>query len=181
MPIDAKFPIADFQRMNQAAEQGDELQAEQASKELEFTIKRCAKDIRDKYISPPHTTEFGILFLPIEGLYAEIARRTGLLEQLQSEYHIMIAGPTTIGALLTSLQRGFRTFAIEQRATDVWKTLAAVKVEFIKFADTLNAAQRHITQVGDDIDKLVGVRTKKIMQQLEKAEDYVQEDTTTER
>ena len=140
---------------------------EEAGKNLEKVIKSEAKDIKNKYIEPPKTTDFGIMFLPFEGLYAEVVRR-GLLEELQREYKVNIAGPTTMAALLNSLQMGFRTLAIQKHSSQVWNILGAVKTEFNKFGDVLSATQKKITQAGDELDKLIGTRTNKIMTQLKK-------------
>jgi hypothetical protein len=124
-----------------------------------------SRDIRDKYVAPPHTTDFGIMFLPIEGLYAEVVRR-GMIETLQNEYHINIAGPTTMAALLNSLQMGFKTLAIQKRSGEVWKLLGAVKTEFDKFGGVVQAAQLKLEQAGNELDKLVGVRTRQIQRKL---------------
>ena len=134
-------------------------------------IKKCAKDISDKYIDPPNTTEFAIMFLPIEGLYAEVVRRSELMEELQRKYHINVAGPTTITALLNSLQMGFKTLAIEKRSGEVWNLLSAVKKEFSNFASALDTAQKHIEQAGSDMDKLIGVRTRQIIRSLKNVEE----------
>ena len=132
---------------------------------LEQRIKAFARDIRDKYVAPPHTTDFGIMFLPIEGLYAEVVRR-GLIETLQNEYRVNIAGPTTMAALLNSLQMGFRTLAIQKRSGEVWKLLGAVKTEFDRFGTVIEAAQQRLEQAGNELDKLVGVRTRQIQRRL---------------
>ncbi len=132
---------------------------------LEQRIRSFARDIRDKYVAPPHTTDFGILFLPTEGLYAEVVRR-GLIAPLQNDYHINIAGPTTMAALLNSLQMGFKTLAIQKRSGEVWKLLGAVKTEFDKFGAAVEAAQQRLEQAGNELDKLVGVRTRQIQRRL---------------
>ena len=137
----------------------------EAAKLLITTIKSEARDIRDKYLDPPNTTDFGIMFLPFEGLYAEVINR-GMIEVLQREYNVIIAGPSTMAALLNSLQMGFRTFAIQQRSDEVWKVLSSVKTEFDKFEDALANTQKHINQVSDDLDKLVGVRMRQMRRKL---------------
>ena len=165
LPIDAKFPGDTYGRLADAYESGDPAAVREAQAVLADTIRREAKDIRDKYIDPPNTTDFGILFLPTEGLYAE-AVRLGLPEKLRREYHVSIAGPTTLAALLNSLQMGFRTLAIQKRSSEVWSVLGAVKTEFATFEDVLAAAQKRIEQTGAELDKLVGVRTRKINSKL---------------
>ncbi len=152
IPIDSKFPIEDYQRLIQAQEEGNALLVEEASKQLETRIKAEAKDIRDKYIDPPNTTDFGLLFLPIEGLYAEVLRRNGLCELLQREYRVVITGPTTLTALLNSLQMGFKTVAIEKRSSEVWQLLGVVKTEFSKFGDILEKTQKKLQEASNTID-----------------------------
>ena len=170
IPVDAKFPIEAYNRLLDAYDAADTNAVAIASKEIEAAIKKSAKDIHEKYIYPPNTTDFGIMFLPVEGLYAEVVRNTALFETLQNEYKILVAGPTTLSALLTSLQMGFKTVAIEKRASEVWNVLGAVKTEFVKFSEVLDKAQKKINQASNDMDKLVGARTKKIMVQLNKIE-----------
>ncbi|MBR2471530.1 MAG: DNA recombination protein RmuC [Clostridia bacterium] len=170
IPVDAKFPIEAYNRLLDAYDAADTNAVALASKEIEAAIKKSAKDIHEKYIYPPNTTDFGIMFLPVEGLYAEVVRNTALFETLQNEYKILVAGPTTLSALLTSLQMGFKTVAIEKRASEVWNVLGAVKTEFVKFSEVLDKAQKKINQASNDMDKLVGARTKKIMVQLNKIE-----------
>jgi DNA recombination protein RmuC len=165
LPIDSKFPTEAYMRLNEAYELGDKDLVEKVAKELETTIKTFAKDIHDKYIQVPYTTDFGILFLPIEGLYAEVVRR-GLVETLQRLYKINIAGPTTMAALLNSLQMGFKTLAIQKRSGEVWQVLSAVKSEFETFGTVLQSAQDKLTKTSDDLDKLIGVRTRKIQSKL---------------
>jgi len=165
LPIDAKFPGDTYAKLLDAYDTGDADAVEAAAKDLERIIKLEAKDIRDKYIDPPFTTDFGILFLPVEGLYAEVVRR-GLLETLQREYKINIAGPTTMAALLNSLQMGFRTLAIEKHTSEVWETLGAVKTEFDKFEDVLKQTQRSLNQAGKNLDTLIGTRTRSIKRKL---------------
>ncbi len=168
IPIDAKFPLEAYNRLLDFYEKGDMAGVTVATKELETAIKKSAKDICDKYIYPPATCDFGIMFLPVEGLYAEVVRNTGLFETVRNDYKVMIAGPSTLAALLSSLQLGFKTLTIEKRASEVWKVLGGVKTEFAKFAEILDSTQKKITQLGSDMDKLVGVRTRKIISQLEK-------------
>ncbi len=166
LPIDSKFPLESYERLLSAYDAGDLAAVELATRELEGAIKKCAKDIKEKYIYPPNTTDFGVLFLPVEGLYAEVLRRSGLVEMLMRDLKIIITGPTTLAALLSSLQMGFKTLAIEKRSSEVWNILASVKTEFSKFGDVLESTQKRIVQAGDDLDKLVGTRTRQIMRQL---------------
>ena len=165
LPIDAKFPGDSYAALVDAYETGDSAQISAAQATLEARIKAEAKDIRDKYIDPPNTTDFAILFLPFEGLYAEVVRM-GLVDVLQRKYRVNIAGPTTFAALLNSLQMGFRTLAIQKRSGEVWNLLGAVKTEFSTFQDVLEKAQQRIEQTGAELDKLVGVRTRKINSRL---------------
>ncbi len=152
LPIDAKFPQEDYQRLLQAQEDANAADAETAGKALENRIKAEAKDISTKYISVPHTTEFAILFLPVEGLYAEVLRRPGLYEFLLQQYHVILAGPTTFAALLNSLQMGFRTLAIEQRSAEVWAVLGAVKTEFSRFGEMLDRTHKKLQEASNSID-----------------------------
>lgn len=170
LPLDAKFPLDIYNKLIDAYEEGNQSSIDIASKELEKFIKKSAKDIRDKYIDPPNTTEFGILFLPTEGLYAEVIKRQQLVEDLQRDYKINITGPTTLIALLNSLQMGFKTLAIERHSSEVWKVLGAVKTEFLKFETVLNAAQNKLNQASSEIDKLVGTRTRQINRKLQSVE-----------
>lgn len=165
LPIDAKFPADSYSKLMDAYDTGDAALVEEAAKNLERVIKSEAKDIRDKYLEPPYTTDFAIMFLPFEGLYAEVVRR-GLLEVLQREYKVNIAGPTTMAALLNSLQMGFKTLAIQKHSSEVWDILGAVKTEFNKFGDVLAATQNRINQANAELDKLIGVRTRSIMRKL---------------
>jgi DNA recombination protein RmuC len=171
LPIDSKFPLEDYHALIDAYDNGDGELVVTVSKSLENSIKKFAKDIRDKYIDPPYTTDFGIMFLPVEGLYAEVVRRTSLIEILQRDYKIVITGPTTLAAILNSLQMGFRTLAIEKRTSEVWKILGAVKTEFTRFGDVLKKAQEKITKAGEDIDELVGTRTRKIQNKLKAVQE----------
>jgi len=170
LPIDAKFPVEDYQRLVEAQEQGDGAAMETASKQLETRIKGCAVDICSKYVSPPKTTDFGILFLPTEGLFAEVVRRPGLAEAIQRNQRVVIAGPTTLWSILTSLQMGFRTMAIQQQSSEVWKTLAAVKTEFGKYAGILDQVKEKLRQASDKIDD-VAVRSRAIGRKLKNVEE----------
>jgi DNA recombination protein RmuC len=154
-----------------AYEASDLVAADVAGKALENAIKKAAKDIHEKYISPPDTSEIGLLFLPIEGLYAEAVRRPSLLEMLQREYQIILTGPTTLSAILSTISFGYKTMALEQRSGEIKKTLSAVKTEFGKFGDVLKKAQEKINKASEDIDDLVGARTKKINARLKSFEE----------
>ena len=165
LPIDAKFPADAYHHLVDAYEAGDPDAIKAAASELETRIKSAAKDIRDKYVEPPYTTTFGIMFLPFEGLYAEVVRM-GLVDVLQNQYRVSVAGPTTLAALLNSLQMGFRTLAIQKRSGEVWEVLGAVKTEFGKFEDALAKVQNRINQTGDELEKLVGARTRQINRKL---------------
>ena len=165
LPIDAKFPADAYTRVRDAYDAGDPVELASAKKLLEAAVKSFARDIRDKYINPPATTDFGIMFLPFEGLYAEVVS-CGLVEVLQRDYKVSIAGPTTMAALLNSLQMGFRTLAIQKRSGEVWKVLGAVKTEFDRFGDVLEATQKRLEQTSTELDKLVGVRTRQIRSKL---------------
>lgn len=151
IPIDAKFPKEDYERLIQAQEEGNSVLVEEHAKAIEARIKMEAKKINEKYIDPPQTTDFAILYLPIEGLYAEVLRRPGLFDQLQREFRVIIAGPTTIAAILNALQMGFRTLAVEKRASEVWNLLGSVKNEFSKFGDLLEKAQKKLESAGEEI------------------------------
>ena len=165
LPIDAKFPADAYTQLLDAYETGEPEQVKAAGSVLEQRIRSFAKDIRDKYLAPPSTTDFGIMFLPIEGLYAEVVRR-GMVETLQREYHVNIAGPTTMAAVLNSLQMGFRTLAIQKRSGEVWKVLGAVRTEFDTFGDVIQRAQSRLEQANTELDRLVGVRTRQIQRKL---------------
>jgi len=153
LPIDAKFPIEDYHRLIEAQERADADGVDAAGKQLENRVKACARDICGKYVNPPKTTDFGILFLPIEGLFAEVIRRTGLSETIQRESRVTIAGPTTLWSILNSLQMGFRTLAIQKRSSEVWHILAAVKTEWTKYGEVLDAVQKKLHQASDTIEK----------------------------
>lgn len=179
LPIDAKFPQEDYIRLQNAYEVGDVAGIDAASKALTNAIKKFAKDIRDKYIDPPYTTDFGILFLPIEGLFAEVVRQPDLVAILQREYKIIITGPTTLAAMLNSLQMGFKTLAIQKRSSEVWQILGAVKTEFVKFGEVLDKAQKKINEANKELDHLVGSRTRMMLSKLKKVEELPASDTTT--
>ncbi len=151
LPLDAKFPQEDYQRLLEAQEQADPVMVEEYGKQLEARIKAEAKDIRDKYLDPPFTTDFGIMFLPIEGLYAEVLRRPGLVDILQREYRVNVTGPTSLAALLNSLQMGFKTLAIQKRSSEVWSLLGAVKTEFGKFGDLLEKTHKKLQEASNTI------------------------------
>lgn len=165
LPVDAKFPVEDYQRLMDAEEKADAESAEGAAKLLEARIRQCAGDICGKYLNPPKTTDFGILFLPTEGLFAEVIRRTGLVEFVQRECRVVIAGPTTLWALLNSLQMGFRTLAIEKRSSEVWNLLSAVKTEWTKYADVLAKVQKKIHEASDTLEQ-AQTRTRVIGRKL---------------
>lgn len=175
LPIDAKFPLEDFQSLIDAEEKNDPILIDKLSKALENRIKSEAKDIRDKYLDPPYTTDFGILFLPIESLYAEVLRRPGLSDTLQREYKVIITGPTTIAAILNSLQMGFRTLAIEKRSSEVWAVLGAIKKEFTTFGDLLDKTHKKLQEASNTIDD-ASKKSRTIERKLSK----VQELPTTE-
>ncbi len=165
LPIDSKFPGDTYSALRDAVDEGDKAKIDAAAKTLLTTIKNEAKDIRDKYIDPPNTTEFAIMFLPFEGLYSEVVNR-GMVEQLQRDYKVNIAGPSTMAALLNSLQMGFKTLAVQKRSAEVWEVLGGVKQEFDKFNDVLVATQQRLDQANKELDKLVGVRTRQIQRKL---------------
>ena len=152
LPIDAKFPREDYERLLDAQERADAAAAELAGRAIEQRLRLEAKTIREKYVAPPHTTDFAILFVPTEGLYAEALRRPGLSEALQREFRVMLTGPTTLLATLNSLQMGFRTLALEKRSAEVWEVLGAVKTEFGKFGDVLAKTQKKLKEASDTID-----------------------------
>jgi len=177
LPIDSKFPQEDYQRLLDAQEAADKALAEKSVKNLEMRIKAEARAIREKYIDPPHTTDFGIMFLPVEGLYAEVLRRPGLCDSLQRDYRIVVTGPTTLAALLNSLQMGFRTLAIEKRSSEVWELLGAVKNQFSKFGDVLAQTKKKLQEASNTIDK-AEVRTRVIERKLSKVQELPQTDST---
>jgi DNA recombination protein RmuC len=170
LPIDAKFPTEDYQRLVAAQEKGDVAMVDEAMKNLETQLKRGAKDICQKYINPPRTTDFALMFLPTEGLYAEAIRRIGLVEQVQRDCRVIFAGPTTLVALLNSLQMGFRTLAIQKRSSEVWNLLSAVKTEFGKFGESLSAVKDKLDQAARQVDN-VAVRSRAITKKLRDVEE----------
>lgn len=170
LPVDAKFPKEDYERLVDAREKGDPAGAEEASKALERSFRNSAKEIRDKYVAPPGTTDFGVMFLASEGLFAECVSRPGLAERLQREFRIVVAGPTTFAAMLNSLQMGFRTLAVEKRTSEVWKTLALVKAEFGKFGDLLDKTRKKLQEASDSIDD-ASRKTRTIRGKLAKVEE----------
>ena len=170
LPIDAKFPKDVYEQYIDAYEEGDTALIESTSRQLETTIKRMAKDIHDKYIEPPYTTDFAIMFLPFENIYAEVIRRTALVETLQKEFKIVVTGPTTLGAILNSLQMGFRTLAIQKRTGEVWSVLGAVKTEFGKFGGMLEKVQKNLQSAGDHLEEVMGKRTRAIERKLRQVE-----------
>ena len=174
LPVDAKFPLDAYEQLLSAYDTADATQVENALKVLKTRVKGFAKDVQTKYIDPPHTTDFAILFVPVEGLYAELVR-AGMVETLQREYKVTLAGPTTMSALLNSLQMGFRTLAIQKRSSEVWKILGAVKGEFDKFATVLEATQNRLNQANAELDKLVGTRTRQIQRTLKNVESLPDE------
>ncbi len=169
LPIDAKFPKEDYERIVDCSERGDAAGVEQGGKDLELRVRSQARDIRNKYLAPPSTTDFGLLYLPTEGLYAEVIRRPGLMDSLQREHRIVIVGPTTLSALLNSLQMGFRTLAIQQQSSEVWRVLGAVKTEFGKFGDMLDKVKKKLDETGNTIDDAVH-RSRQIQKKLRRVE-----------
>jgi DNA recombination protein RmuC len=165
LPIDAKFPMEDYSRLTEASERGDVDAAEKASRQLEMTIRSCAKNLSERHLAPPFTTDFGILFLSAEGLYAEAMRRPGFADTIQREYRVMLAGPSTLAALLNALQMGFRTLAIQKRSSEVWETLGSVKSEFSKYAQVLVVVRKKLSQAQDSIDQ-AETRTRTIRRTL---------------
>ncbi len=166
LPIDAKYPREDYERLIDASDRGDAAAVEKASRNIEQRIKAEARQIRDKYLNPPQTTDFAIMFLPVEGLYGEALRRPGLVEYLQREYKVNIAGPTTLAALLNSLQMGFRTLAIQKRSSEVWSLLGAVKTQFGKFEEVINKVQKKLNEASNAIESDVARRTRAIERRL---------------
>jgi DNA recombination protein RmuC len=169
LPIDAKFPLEDYQRLIEAQEAGDLVAVEAAGRALEARVKLEARTIAEKYLSPPHTTDFGLLYLPFEGLYAEVLRRPGLFDQLQRDHRVTVCGPTNLLAYLNSLQMGFRTLAIQKRSSEVWNVLGGVKAEFGKFAEVLATTKRQLQTVANSID-LAETRTRQIERKLKDVE-----------
>ena len=170
LPIDAKFPQEDYVRLQTAYEAGDPIAVEISMKALLQAVKKFAKDISTKYIDPPHTTDFGIMFLPIEGLFAEVVRQPDMIAFLQREYKIVVTGPTTLAAMLNSLQMGFKTLAIQKRSSEVWNVLASVKKEFNTFGGVLEKAQKKLNEANNEIENLVGTRTRIMQSKLKNVE-----------
>ncbi len=170
LPIDAKFPKDVYEKLQDAYDTTDPLQIEQAQKELENAIKFNAKEISSKYLEPPYTTNFAIMFLPFEGIYAEVVRKAELLDELQRKYNVIVTGPTTLAAILNSLQMGFRTLAIQRRSNEVWETLGSVKTEFENFGGILEKARTKIQGGLTEMDTLVGTRTRAIQRKLREVE-----------
>ncbi len=170
LPIDAKFPLEDYQKLVEAQEKGDLILMEELSKALELRIKSEAKDIRDKYIDPPNTTDFGILFVPIESLYAEILRKPGLAEKIRRDYKVIITGPTNIQMILNGLKMGFRTLIIQKRSSEVWTVLSTVKAEFGKFGDLLEKTHKKMQEVGNVIEDAM-TKTRNIEKKLNKVQE----------
>jgi DNA recombination protein RmuC len=171
LPIDAKFPQDDYVRLQDAFDAGDVAGIETATKSLMNSVKKFAKDIHEKYVDPPHTTDISILFLPVEGLYAEVVRHPQMVSDLQRDYQVIITGPSTLAAILNSFAMGFRTLAIQKRSSEVWKVLGAVKTEFSKFGGVLEKAQKKINEANKDLETLVGTRTKMMLSKLKKVEE----------
>ena len=179
LPIDAKFPKDAYEQYLDAYESGNIDQINVTSRQLEVIVKKMARDIRDKYLDPPYTTDFGIMFLPFENIYAEVIRRTALVEQLQREFRVIVTGPTTLGAILNSLQMGFRTLAIEKRSSEVWTVLAAVKTEFGKFGGMLEKVQKNLETAGSQLDEVIGKRTRAIERKLRNIQELPSEQSST--
>ena len=181
MPIDSKFPADTYEALLNAYETADKSEVEAATKMLRTRLLGEAKDIHEKYVAPPHTTDFAVMFLPVEGLYAEAVNR-GLIEELQNKYKIMIAGPSTMAAMLSSIRMGFKTLAIQKQTSEVWDVLRNVKLEFEKFDAVLSATQTKLNQANAELDKLVGVRTRAIVRKLDKVDsiEIAGEDTETD-
>ena len=178
LPVDAKFPKDVYEKLQEAYEDGDLDKIQFAQKELDNTIKKMAKDISEKYIDPPNTTDFGIMFLPFEGIYAEVVRKASLLETLQRDYKIIVTGPTTLAAILNSLQMGFKTLAIQKRSSEVWHVLGAVKKEFENFGGMMSKAQNNIRTGLNQLDDVMGVRTRAIQRKLKDVTSINEIETT---
>lgn len=178
LPLDAKFPQEDYLRLVEAQERGDAQAAGDAARQLDRAVRLMAANIRDKYLDPPHTTDFGVMFLPTEGLFAEVLRRPGLFDALQRDYKVMIAGPTTLAAMLNSLQMGFRTLAIEKRSAEVWNLLGAVRTEFAKFGQVLEKTSKKLQEAGNHIDQ-AATRTRVIERKLRDVQGLPQEEAAS--
>ena len=170
LPIDAKFPVEDYQRLQDALERSNAEEIQQAGQALETSFAKSAGDISKKYLAPPHTTDFGIMFLPTEGLYAELIRRPGLVEKIQREFRVVVAGPTTLAALLNSLQMGFRTLAIQQRSSEVWNVLSGVKAEFGKFGDAIEGVRKKLQEAQNKVEE-VTTRSRVLTRKLRDVQD----------
>jgi DNA recombination protein RmuC len=179
LPIDSKFPQESYLRLVDAYELGDKGSVEIYRSELIKAVKKAAYDIQTKYIHPPGTTDFAILFLPVESLYAEILREPGLAQQIQQDFKVVVTGPATLSAILNSLQMGFRTLAIQKRSSEVWQVLGAVKSEFGKFGDLLEKTQRKLSEANSELDKLVGVRTRTIQRKLKEVQELTETQSQT--
>ena len=177
LPIDAKFPKDAYEQLQNAFDEAEPGAMEVAQKNLDNAMKKMAKDISEKYLDPPNTTDFGIMFLPFEGIYAEVVRKAALLEEIQRDYRVLITGPTTLAAILNSLQMGFKTLAIEKRSSEVWKVLGAVKTEFDKFGGLLEKAQKNIQTGLSQLDTVSGTRTRAIQRQLRTVESLDEAET----
>ena len=177
LPIDAKFPKDTYEQLQEAYDEGDQNKILIAQKNLDNTIKKMAKDISEKYIDPPNTTDFGIMFLPFEGIYAEVVRKAALLEDLQRNYKIIVTGPTTLAAILNSLQMGFKTLAIQKRSSEVWQVLGAVKKEFENFSGIMEKAQKNIQTGLNQLDDVMGKRTRAIQRKLKGVEALSEAET----
>lgn len=173
LPIDAKFPLEDYERLQQASQEGDKEQVDKCAQALERSVLTEAKRIAGKYIRPPYTTDFAVLFLPTEGLYAEALRRPGLAQRAQREYHILLAGPTTLSALLTSLQTGFQTLAVEQRSREIWRLLGSVRAEFTRFGELLDRTRQRLAQAGAELDAAAS-RSRSITRELNRIDTLPQ-------
>lgn len=177
LPVDAKFPKDIYEQLQEAYDDGDQGRILAAQKNLDLTIRKMAKDIGDKYLDPPGTTDFGIMFLPFEGIYAEVVRKAALLEDLQRNYKVIVTGPTTLAAILNSLQMGFRTLAIQRRSSEVWQVLGAVKKEFENFEGMMSSAQKNIQTGLNQLDDVMGRRTRAIQRKLKGVEALSEEET----
>jgi DNA recombination protein RmuC len=177
LPIDSKFPQESYLRLVDAYDLADKVAIESCRQELVKAVKKAAFDIQSKYIHPPGTTDFAILFLPVESLYAEILREPGLAQQIQQDFKVIVTGPTTLSAILNSLQMGFRTLAIQKRSSEVWQVLGAVKTEFGKFGEMLEETQRKLSEANTELDRLVGVRTRVIQRKLKEIQELPEGDS----
>ncbi len=179
LPIDVKFPTADYERLALAAERGDQGDVEQASRAVELRVRESARDICAKYVHPPHSTDFAVMYLPTEGLFAEVIRRPGLMDSIQREWHVMVAGPTTLFTLLTAMRMGFRSLAIQKRSTEVWKVLGAVKHEFSKFGGVIDKVSKKLDEAQKVIDDEVGRRRRAMERQLRAVETLPEGEAAT--